>query len=78
MQSIRFRSIVSTTVLITLLWGGLLAAMWHFGSATIARVEAVDVGRSLDRVSTLLKREAAILNGTAADWATWDATLARP
>lgn len=73
MQSIRFKSIVSITVLITLLWGGLLAAVWHFGTATIVRLEAADVARSLDRASVLLEREATILNGTAADWATWDA-----
>lgn len=73
MLSIRFKSLIATLVLMALLWGGLLAAFWHFGSATIAELEGADVERSLARVEALLEHETMMMASTAADWGTWDA-----
>ncbi len=70
--SIRFKSVIATIVLMGLLWGTLLVAIWQYGRMRIGELEAAEVSRSLDRVTAILDHEARALSSTAADWGTWD------
>lgn len=59
-------------MLMGLLCGTLLVAVWQYGRMRIGELETAEVGRSLDRVTAILDHQARTLSSTAADWATWD------